>query len=82
MKGFYKVATFILLGVSLGIFIGAKFLGDKTIYSGKMRLKQKGKGHTMETQLDILIQNTKKQLKEKRKQLRKSKRDERRAENN
>ena len=81
MKGFWKIAAFILLGVSLGIFIGAKYLGDKTIYSGKMKLKQKGEGHTMNTQLDILIQNTKKQLKEKRKELRKTKRDERRAEN-
>ena len=79
MKGFYKVAAFILLGVSLGIFIGAKYLGAKTIYSGKMRLKQKGEGNIMKTDIDIAIENTKKQLKAKRKELRKAKRDGRKS---
>ena len=81
MKGFYKVAAFILLGVSLGLFLGAKYLGAKTVYSGKMRLKQKGEGHIMKTDIDIAIENTRKQLKEKKKELRKAKKDERRTGN-
>ena len=79
MKKFYQITTFIFLGVVVGLFIGVKYLGDKTIYTGKMRLKQKGEGHTMNTQLDILLDKTKEQLKKKKKELRKAKRDARKS---
>ena len=79
MNKVYKIAAILFLGVSIGLFIGAKFLGVKTVYSGKMRLKQKGRSHTMTTDVDIAIENTKKQLKEKRKELRKKKREGRKA---
>jgi len=46
-----------LLGVILGLIIGVKWLGDKTVYNGSIRIKQRGKGNIQKPEIVVEIED-------------------------
>jgi hypothetical protein len=44
-----------LLGVIIGIIIGVKWLGDKTVYNGDLRIKQRGRGNIQKPEISLEI---------------------------
>lgn len=46
---------FFLLGGAGGIIVGVKWLADKTVYNGKVKIKQRGKGNRQDPQINVEI---------------------------
>lgn len=46
------IATF-FIGLSAGIMIGVKWLGEKTVFKGNVRIKQRGRGNIQKPDLDV-----------------------------
>jgi hypothetical protein len=57
MKKNLLYVVFNLLGVIIGLFIGVKWLGDKTIYNGSIRIKQRGKGNVQKPEIVVKIED-------------------------
>jgi len=52
MKTFWMIVSFYLLGVISGMFFWEK-IDFKTIYKGQIKLKQRGKGNTQNSQVTL-----------------------------
>lgn len=67
MSKIWQYLTALFAGIATGIFIGVKWLAEKTIYKGKVKIKQKGEGHTAEMDTYITVKQARKLKRERRK---------------
>ena len=66
MKKIWKWLALFFMGVSAGIAFGVKYLGDKTIYRGRVLFKQRGRGNKMSPTLTLTVKNKKEDRRAKR----------------
>ncbi len=56
MKKAWPYIVFNLLGVIIGLIIGVKWLGDKTVYNGDLRIKQRGRYNVQKPEISLEIE--------------------------
>jgi hypothetical protein len=56
MRKAWVYIAFNLLGVILGLIIGVKWLGDKTVFKGDLRIKQRGRYNTQQPTVSLDIE--------------------------
>ncbi len=66
-----KIWSYLAVGFAFfsgGIIFAVKYLADKTVYTGKFKMKQRGKGNTLNS--EVTLETGGKPSKEERKQAR------------
>ncbi len=64
-----KIWSYLAVGFAFfsgGIIFAVKYLADKTVYTGKFKMKQRGKGNTLNS--EVVLETGGKPSKEERKQ--------------
>ena len=51
MKKIWSYIALFFIGLSAGIAVGVKWLGDKTVFKGSVRIKQRGKGNVQKPEI-------------------------------
>ena len=60
MKNIWTFISMVLAGVVVGLVVGVKWLGDKTVFRGKIRINQRGRGNIQDPTLSAEIRPQKK----------------------
>ena len=55
MKKIWIYISVNLLGVIIGLIVSAKWLGEKTVYNGDLRIKQRGRGNIQKPEISLEI---------------------------
>lgn len=74
MKKLWSYISAVLAGVVIGIILWEK-VDYKTVYNGRVKIKQKGEGHTSEITVPITVKEARKAKRERRKQKRDARKD-------
>ena len=81
MKKIWSYISMFFIGLSAGIIVAVKWLNEKTVFKGQVRIKQRGKGNEQMTDIrpQTVVQSKRQAKKQEKKQDKIIKRNKKRA---